>query len=329
MSETDPDAKDAPAKKWRSLLLRVGVTCLTLALWWWLADLSLNELGEALGRIPSSAFVIAFSVSVANLAVGAMRWRVLLAAFGAVRVPPFSTLLRLYFIGLFFNTFVPANVGGDVVRAHVTRGSFPGQAGAYLIVAIERVFGLAGLLLLASGVLLVAPIESLSSVRWLGGLGVLGALLAITAPALARRFSHRLPGKLADVAASLPALQRPGLLGIVLLLSLVTQSVVALTGHVFIDALSAVPITASLVLIPIALASMYLPTIAGLGAREASFVALFAMVSVPEADATAASLAVMVTQLLTAGTGGLVLMVYGAPSPSDATGEDGDNPVVS
>ncbi len=313
-SPLDPEpSAEAEKKSRRGVALRIGVTVATLGLWWWLADLSPGELLEALERIPASAFVIALSASVGNLLVGAVRWRVLLSAFGAVRVPPFRSLVQLYFVGIFFNTFVPANVGGDVVRAHITRRAFPGQAGAYMIVLIERIFGLAGLMLLASSILLFAPIEALDRFQWLGIFGLLGASLAAVSPAIARRLAPILPGRLGELAGSLPTVRHWPLLGVVLLLSIVTQSVVAYTGHVFVHALADVALLESLILVPVALVSMYLPTIAGLGAREASFVALFALVSVSEADATAASLAVMVTQLLTAAVGGAVLLVFGTP----------------
>ena len=80
-------------------------------------------------------------------------------------------------------------------------------------------------------------------------------------------------------------------------------------GHLYVSDLDpSVPLTASLVLVPVALVSIYLPTIAGLGAREASFVVLFGMVGVAEADATAAALGVLATTLLTALLGAIPLL---------------------
>jgi uncharacterized membrane protein YbhN (UPF0104 family) len=57
---------------------------------------------------------------------GTWRWRVLLDAQG-VHVPR-SRLLSSYLVAIFFNNFLPSNIGGDVVRItntarHVRRRS--------------------------------------------------------------------------------------------------------------------------------------------------------------------------------------------------------------
>ncbi|MFT5354914.1 MAG: uncharacterized membrane protein YbhN (UPF0104 family) [Polyangiales bacterium] len=310
MNEAKPKTKSTL----RVLLPRVLFTLATLGLWWWLADLDVDSLLESTASIPLTALGLGLAVSLINLLVGSVRWRVLLSAYGAVRLPPFRTLVHLYYVGIFFNTFAPANVGGDVLRGHVTSGAFDGKAGAYLIVLIERVFGLAGLMLLASTLMTLAPIPDLDVPVWLGPLGVTAALGAALAPTIGRRLAPWLPGALGRLAGDLPALVSPGLMVIVLLLSIVTQALVAVTGYVCISALAPdVTLIDALVMVPIAMVSMYLPTIAGLGAREVSFVFLFGLLAVGEADATAASLGVFGIQIATALVGGLVLLTFGLP----------------
>lgn len=310
MSDEPTAESEAPAKPaWRSVLLRVAITALTLGLWYWLADVPWEDLKDAVRRIHLSTLGWATALACVNLCIGAFRWRVLMKAYGAVTLPPFARMVRLYFVGIFFNTFIPANVGGDLLRGHITRRAFPGAASGYLVVILERVFGLAGLMLLAGLVLLIRPIEELAGSRWLGLLGFVAALGAASAPAIIRFFGGRLPGKLGEIARGAPTLERPALVVAVLALSLVTQGLVAVGGHLFVADLDpTVPLTASLVLVPVGLVSIYLPTIAGLGAREASFVVLFGMVGVAEADATAAALGVLATTLLTAVIGGVALL---------------------
>ena len=308
----EPPSPTAAAKRppaWRSIVLRLGVTALTLGLWYWLADVPWVELQDAVERIHLSTLGWATALACVNLCIGAYRWRVLMTAYGAVELPPYLDMVRLYFVGIFFNTFIPANVGGDLLRGHITRKAFPGAASGYLVVLLERVFGLAGLMLLAGGVLLVHPIAELPVSRWLGALGFVAALGAATAPAIVRRFGGRLPGKLGELAATAPTLERPALVVAVLLLSVVTQGLVAVGGHLYVADLDpSVALSASLVLVPVALMSIYLPTIAGLGAREASFVFLFGLIGVHEADATAAGLGVLATTILTALIGAVPLV---------------------
>ena len=320
-SPADALPEPAAGRRARGLVLRIGFTLAALGAWYALAGDSLDELGPAFRALSVPALVGAWLITLVNLFVGTFRWRVLLQAYGAVNVPGFLTLARLYYVGYFFNTFFPANVGGDLLRATVTRRAFPGRTGAYLIVLVERVFGLGGLITLAGVMLALRPISAeLPNQPWLGVLGVLAALGAISGPILARRLAPYLPGPLGRLAADLPAVRHFAPLVGVFALSLVTQSLVALTGHVLIASLDPqVALSASLVIIPVAIASMYLPSIAGIGVRETAFVALFALVHVPEAHATAASLAFLGVTLAGALVGGLVLLIGGMPALDDGS----------
>lgn len=308
---TATSAADAGAEggRWRArawLAVRVSVT--VAALWWTLSRVSPGEMMGAAGRVTAGAAMLAVALTFGNLLVGALRWRVLMHAYGARRPPRVGFLARAYLVGIFYNTFVPGNVGGDVLRGHVTRRAFAGAAGAYVTVAIERVFGLAGLLLLAAGVLLVHPIGGIAGLSRLALAGIAAALAAASAPVVARRLAPRLPGRLGRLAAGLPALHRPLALAAVLALSVGTQGVVAVTGHVLVSAIdSSVSLLDSLVLVPVAMAAVYFPAaVAGLGVREAAFVALFTQVGVGRADATAASLAFLGAQLTVAAVGGIL-----------------------
>lgn len=89
----------------------------------------------------------------AQLAVTFIRWRWLLLAF---RVPTtFSDVMRLSWIGLLFSQVIPGATGGDVVKGfYVARESPNRRAAAVLSVILDRVIGLAGLMVL--GILALA-----------------------------------------------------------------------------------------------------------------------------------------------------------------------------
>jgi uncharacterized membrane protein YbhN (UPF0104 family) len=302
-------------RKWLWLVLRVVVAL--AALGWTFSKLDFGKLVDSVAEIAPWAFVLAVSMALGALVLGAFRWRVLLHAYGAARPPSLFFLTRVYHVGLFYNTFLPANVAGDVLRGHVTRSAFDGMTGAYLVVAIERVFGLAGLLLLGAVVLMFRPVGE-TDLRLIGIFGVLAALFAALAPVVGRRLGSRLPGRLGKLAASLPRVERPLLLVLVLLLSMGTQSVVALTGHTLLVSLHpTLALSDSFVLVPLAMISLYLPTVAGLGVREAAFVFFFGKVGVSAEDATAASLAFFAVQLLVAATGGIAHLVAPLKVSSD------------
>ncbi|MEO0321435.1 MAG: lysylphosphatidylglycerol synthase transmembrane domain-containing protein [Myxococcota bacterium] len=307
----------APAEARRGLALRLMLTALALAVWAGLAGVSPRELAGALGRIAPASFAWAVALTAANHLVGALRWRALLAAFGATAPPSFGGAFRLYLEGTFFNTFLPANVGGDVLRAHRTRRAFAGgAAGAYLVVLLERLFGLAGLLGLAGIVLGVRPVGSLepSALPFLLAAAALAGALALpwvlrrSAPLLAR---HALTEGIGQALAGAPRLLRRAPLAGALLLSFVTHAGVALACLALLSDLApGVTLTDALVLVPVALIATYLPTLGGLGTREAAFVLLFGWIGVEEAEATAASLGLYGALVCVALLGGALHLLH-------------------
>ena len=291
------------------LALRISVTA--AALIWTVTRVSLDDMLQAASRIGVGALAAAVAIGCSNLFVGALRWKVMLIAYGAKRPPSVLHLARVYFVSLFYNTFLPGNVGGDVLRGHVTRSAFDGASAAYVVVFVERLFGLAGLLLLGATVLSVHPVGGVDLPLVAGGAAIAAAGAALF-PLVGRRLAPILPGILGRIAASFPAVERPALLLVVLLLSCCTQLVVALTGHVLVHAVDPeIPLADSLVLVPVALIALYFPAaVAGIGVREAAFVFLFTGVGMAAADATAASLAFLATTLVVALFGGLSHVVF-------------------
>jgi len=91
------------------------------------------------------------------VAVSAWKTRVLMAARQhSISLPE---CMRLYLVGLFFNNFLPTNVGGDVVRALMLGRRTGHMAEALACVFVERLTGLttlAGMVLTAG---LLAPAE--------------------------------------------------------------------------------------------------------------------------------------------------------------------------
>jgi uncharacterized membrane protein YbhN (UPF0104 family) len=121
------------------------------------------------------------------------------------------------------------------------------------------------------------------------------------------------------VLARLPPLSRPAPLGIALLLSVLIHGLQGVMGYFLFAGLGVRPDLLDLVvLIPVGLTAMYLPTVAGIGARETAFVLLFKAVGIGEAQSTAVSLGMMFGQLVVAGVGGLLLLV-GRPLLRGAT----------
>lgn len=267
---------------------------------------------SGLAKVSALAFAGACAATALNLCVGAARWRVLLAAYGAPNQPPLSLLVRAYFIGFFYNNYLPGGLGGDLVRGVVTRRSFGdgGTAASVTVVLVERALGLAGLLLLVSVTYLVRPLEGAEGVLPWSALGLALAAAGVASVAAGRRLSGVVPGRVGVVLASLPVIERFGPFAGALAISLATQGLVAVTGWCILYSVSggAVGLVDAMVLVPLGAAAAFFPfSVGGAGVREMAFVGLFvAALGMSESDAVAVSLAMWASQLAIGAVGGLV-----------------------
>ncbi|MFO0551977.1 MAG: lysylphosphatidylglycerol synthase transmembrane domain-containing protein [Polyangiaceae bacterium] len=316
-SEPNAEAPEAPNRKsGRVWLLRGARIAVSAAALVYVARLvSFEALRGALARVSLWPFLAAFLITLSNTFIATVRWQTLLRAYGAERVPSLTWLWREYLIGTFYSTYLPGGVGGDIVRGVASRTAFgeKGATASLAVVLVDRVLGLSGLLVIACAAFILFPLASVKGVFLWTTIGLSGAVVAVLSIASAKRLARWLPASLAARARALPELRSPGAFGMGLVLSLVTQSLVALTGHVLIAPLAAAHLSQSFVIVPLANAAMYLPiTIAGAGAREAAFIALYRGASVSDADAMTASLCILSCHMLVAAFGGL--LQFGARS---------------
>jgi len=183
-------------KHWMNIL-RVGVTVAALVFLVLTVDLRkvLGNLGEANLLYLGTAFLL----FVFSLGLRAYRWFVLLQ--GLDPEVPFGRLLRLYFVGQFFSSFLPSGYGGDVVRALELTQDTESSA-AVGTVLLDRATGL--LVNFAIG-LIVLPFVATRMETWLVGSLIVvagGGLIAgalVLEGRLLRRITGWLPAKLSLV----------------------------------------------------------------------------------------------------------------------------------
>ena len=295
--------------RWLGTVLRLAGTAAGLA--WIATRVDLEDAGRALGRIPLATFALAAALIAANVVVAALRWRVLLHAYGASRVPGLGRLTYLYFVAFFYNNYLPGAVAGDVGRGVVTRDAFDeeGAAGALAVVLVERALGLFGLFaLLGLGLATAGRALDTGALAAWTAVGCAGSCALVAAIPLARRLAPRLPGPLGRAAARLPALRDGPAFALALALSVATQALVVLAGWILLAALADLGLAASLLIVPLAAATTFLPiTVGGAGAREAVYVALCGrLFGMPAADALAASLGLWLAHLVVGAAGGVL-----------------------
>jgi uncharacterized membrane protein YbhN (UPF0104 family) len=282
-----------------------------LVFWYLSRKLDASAMGESLQQV-NVVGALACVLGVAGaLASGMLRWRLLMAAYGAHSLPSWTNSARLFSIGAFYN-LLPGAVGGDLVRAYAVRDHFEGGATQSLsVVFVERVLGMAALLALTAGSAVLNPGLS-GQVLAYALLGLLGAVVIIAAVALARRLSPRMPARLASVLTRVPALERPQPFVRAAIVSVGTHISIALGGHVLIATLSPrVTLIDSLVIFPLGTLAAYFPaTVAGAGARDAALVVLFERIGVSRADALTTSIALLAANVLVASVGGVFHLLW-------------------
>lgn len=278
-----------------------------------------NSVQRAYSRASLSAFLGACAIYYVAIALGTVRWRLLLTALGAERPVPLSRLFRLYVIGQFYNTYVPGGVGGDFVRGFAIRDVFGrrGAAGSLATVMVERAMGLGGMFFVVATTTFFFPLEVAEGLAWVGAVGVLLALGGFAGLAFARRVASHLPERLGALLGRLPVLTKFWPVPPAILTAISTHVLTAYAGHLLITAVDpSVELTESLTLVPLALASAYLPiSVGGLGVVEAALVQMLGMVGVPEGDAFVAAIMLRLCQWAVSAPGGLLVLFDSSARP--------------
>jgi uncharacterized protein (TIRG00374 family) len=152
---------------------------LSLALLFWLANrVGFDVVVSTLASVSWTWYLPAFVLFLGNVLLRAYRWHILVTALR--QDISYGRLLYLYFLGFFFNNFIPSGFGGDVVKVlALQRGQAQG-AEALSSVVMDRLTGLIGS---ASIALIVLGWNTMQS--WFGGgateLALPSLLLLITA----------------------------------------------------------------------------------------------------------------------------------------------------
>lgn len=134
---------------WRRMLtflLKVGVSGALLA-YLFTRRLSWCDIQGALTAPDWPLLLAALAVYAISSAGGALQWSWILRAAGITA--PLRELLRLYGIGLFFNNFLPANVGGDAVKIVDLSRQEGRPLTIFCATLLDRLVGLSSLTLLA------------------------------------------------------------------------------------------------------------------------------------------------------------------------------------
>lgn len=310
-----------PHRTFRGVALRVGVSALIVAVLLARTDPSRIVAVLAQGRLEFQ--VAALGAMIMLLVVGSVRWQAFLRALGLTLPAP--TALRLYFVGTFFNAFLPTGVGGDAYKVYRLRTIGRGLALPVASVVLDRLSGLVGLALIGA----VAVLSRLSRGDHRGpvlaagalSLCVVGAVVFgwLERSALLRRLSTPSPGRSvrggmkAVAAQGFRTLGEPKAVGLGLAGGLLAQGLTLATMALLLTSLGSElpPDALATVMVVAGIAASVPVTVNGLGVREGTLV--WALTAYGLSQETAFAFAVLVLGLLvtSSAVGGLVYMVAG------------------
>lgn len=239
---------------------------------------------RALRSTSWSFFAVSVGLYWAGQLLSAWKWKLLLRAQNAEIA--LADCCRLYAVGMFWNLWMPTNIGGDAVRA-VRCGALCGsRAVAVSSILVERLTGLVALAFLGSVAFTLqfwlAPLPAVSVARHIALLfalafAILAGLVWFLKRARHKNSSSPFWKKVASLRESLAFYLRPSqrpILGFTLLISLIFQtSQVAL--NIFLAqklGLHIAPLVFFWIVPTLAFASLVPFGIGGLGVREAAAV---------------------------------------------------------
>ena len=258
-------------------------------------------------RVASTArpapLLIAVGLTFFDRALMAWRWLLLLRPVPAAARPSLGRVMRIFFVSTFVGTFLPASVGGDLVRAYALSQERVPMTLSVASVAMDRALGVMSIVLLGIVSVAAAPARAPAGVvalLWAGTIGC--ALLGLVV------FSQRVAQTIARLVAWLPGAgvrrvtsalldavreyrHHHGALVSVLAGSVGVQVLRVVQAYFLGVSLGiALGLPAYFVAIPVILLIMLLPiTMNGIGTSQAAFVWCFGAMGVGRPEAFALS----------------------------------------
>jgi uncharacterized membrane protein YbhN (UPF0104 family) len=263
-------------------------------------------------------------------ALMAWRWMDLLCALTPGSRPPFTIVLRTFFVSTFVGSFLPS-IGGDAYRAYALSRHDVRLAESAASVLMDRVLGVLAIAFVGAAAVaanpgagigqeIVVPLVSAAAACAI----VAAAVFSDRAAAMAQGVAGRLPWPTARRAgmALTEAMRRYSNhhleLVRVLLASAGVQAIRIVQAYCLGRALAIdVPLATYFLLIPIVLLVMLLPiTVSGLGTSQVAFQYLFGQAGVAAPEAVALSI-LFVALGVVGNLPGSVLYAFDADRPFD------------
>ncbi|MEF8834906.1 MAG: lysylphosphatidylglycerol synthase transmembrane domain-containing protein [Candidatus Thermoplasmatota archaeon] len=270
-------------------------------------------------------FIVVIFITIIKIGVSAKKWQILLKAKGEIK--NFLHVWRIYYIGNFFNLFLPTNVGGDIVKAHKMSKVSENSIEAYSSVFMERFTGVIAIFALA----IVAttlffnelPYEILIIIYLIFLPLIILSFIMIWRDSFVQKFRglinilfksfnpFSIKEKLIKLYKSVNLYtKKKKTLGYALLISLVFHTMLILTNYILALSIGMnIPLHYFFIFIPISAILLFLPiSIRGFGVREVLYVYFFTQVGATTAQSVSLSFLVQLLGIISSLIGGFVYL---------------------
>lgn len=161
----------------------IGIYCLKLAvaaalISWVLRDTHLGDVRAAASSANIWLLATALAARFFGIYISVTRWKLLLRAQGVLTSA--RHLYPSFLVGMFFNNFLPTNIGGDTYRSYANWRLGAAKTPAVVVTIVERFLGLLALLLFALlALLFAAPIAEILPINriWFVAAGAAALLI--------------------------------------------------------------------------------------------------------------------------------------------------------
>jgi uncharacterized membrane protein YbhN (UPF0104 family) len=143
---TESESALHPGRRYALVAFKLAVSIILLAFLF--SRIDIGKLWASTQKASIPWLIAAFMVYAITVAAGVWRWHLLLEAQD-VQIET-GRLAGSYLVALFFNNFLPSNIGGDVIRIRDTTRPAGSMTLATAVVLVDRALGLMGLVLVAA-----------------------------------------------------------------------------------------------------------------------------------------------------------------------------------
>ena len=165
----DEEAAAAPAAPtWRRYaVLLAKLAFMAAALWLVARHLDLPALGRTLRQARPGWLALAAALFTLSKLISSVRLNTFFRAVAIQLTERYN--LRLYWLGMFYNLFLPGGIGGDGYKVYLLGREFPGRRGLiFRALLLDRLSGMVALLVLLLALLAVVPAAELRAAGALG-----------------------------------------------------------------------------------------------------------------------------------------------------------------